>query len=160
MPIFLLVSLFTPVWMVLHTLIGVLFMPIYGVERWRWRAGAIEVQARTRKDGTTRIWFKPGAQTWGLIIFCADSRNYESKSILVHERVHIFQTYLFGVLYPVTWVLSFLVLRIAVMFGAWKNDGSRDNTWRAYKRIPWELWAYWKQRRFDRGECKGAWGSE
>ena len=159
MSIFLLVSLFTPVWMVIHSLVGVALMPLYGVEEWRWREGAIEVLAKKGKDGTTRILFKPGAQTWGLVIFCASERNYNSNSLQVHERVHIIQTYIFGAFYPVTWALSWVVLFLAVKLGAWKHDGSRDDTWRAYKRIPWELWAYWKQYRFDRGDCQDAWGS-
>jgi len=146
---------------VLHTLLGVALMPFYGVDKWRWRAGAIEIVAKKKTDGSTRIWFKPWAQTWGLIIFCADGAAYESEALQVHERVHILQTYLFGVLFPVTYLLSFVVLfsLVKAKLAWWERNKRDDDVWYAYRKIPWELWAYSKQGRFERGEFQGTWGS-
>ena len=157
----LLASLAPPLFIVVHTLVGILLMPIYGVDKWRWRAGAIEVMAGRKKDGTTKIWFKPGAQTWGLIIFCADGHNFENESLQVHERVHILQSILFGVLFPVTYLLSFVVLFTIVKLGLdwWERNDRDDDVWHAYRMIPWEIWAYSKQGRFERGEFQGCWGS-
>lgn len=164
MSTFLLVSLLAlspPLFIVLHTLIGLALMPIYGVDKWRWRAGAIEIMAGRGKDGTTRIWFKPGAQTWGIVIFCSNGYNYENESLQVHERVHIFQSLLFGAFYLLTYGISFAVLFVIVKLGLdwWERNPKDNDVWHAYRMIPWERWAYSKQRRFERGEFQGAWGS-
>ena len=138
-----------PGFIVLHTLIGVLLMPFYGIDQIRWSQGAIEVIAKKSKDGKTRIWFQPGAQTWGLIIFYSSARGWGNAGLRVHERVHILQTYLFGVVYPVTYLLFFGVLFVVI----------RD-FWKAYRKIPWEIWAYSKQDKFNEGKLPGAWGSK
>ena len=150
-----------PFFIVIHTLVGILLMSVYGVDKWRWRAGAIEVMAGKKADGTTRIWFKPGAQTWGLVIFCADGRNFESESLHVHERVHILQTYLFGVFYLLTYALAFgaLFAIVKAKLDWWERNAQDDDVWHAYRKIPWEIWAYAKQGRFERGEFQGTWGS-
>ena len=163
----LLASLAPPLFIVTHTLMGILLMIPYGVDKWRWRAGAIEVLAKRKKDGTTRIWFKPGAQTWGLVIFCSNDYNYAGNAPLqVHERIHILQTYLFGAFYLLTYALSFAVLYALVLceFDWWdRRVNSRgildDDVWHAYRMIPWERWAYGVQGEFERGEREGEWGS-
>ncbi len=157
----LLASLAPPFFIVVHTFVGILLMPIYGVRDWRWRAGAIEVLAKSKEDGTTRIWFKPGAQTWGLIIFCADRQNFENEPLLVHERVHILQTYLFGAFYLLTYALSFAVLfaLVKLKLDWWERNDRDDDVWHAYRMIPWERWAYAKQHRFEAGEIYKAWGA-
>ncbi len=169
MSTFLLVSLLAlspPIFIILHTLVGLALMPIYGVDKWRWRAGAIEVMAGRKKDGTTRIWFQPGAQTWGIIVFCANGRNFENEPLQVHERVHVLQSILFGVLFPITYLLSFAFFFVIVKLRLdwWErhvNGGGvpDDDIWHAYRMILWERWAYSKQRRFEDGELVGAWGS-
>lgn len=162
----LLIALSPPLFIVAHTLAGLALMPFYGVDKWRWRAGAIEVLAKRKKDGGTRIWFQPGAQTWGIIIFCASERNFEDESLQVHERVHILQTLLFGVLFPVTYLLAFAAFFVIVKLKLdwWeRHKNSRgvpdDDVWHAYRMIPWEIWAYSKQHRFERGEFQGTWGA-
>lgn len=154
-------ALSPPLFIFVHTLLGLALMPIYGVDKWRWRAGAIEVMAGRNKDGSTRIWFKPGAQTWGLVIFCSSGFTYENEALQIHERVHILQTYLFGAFYLVTYALSFVFLFALVRLNMdwWKRIASDDDVWHAYRVIPWELWAYSKQRRIESGELIGAWGS-
>lgn len=164
MSTFLLVSLLAlapPFFIVIHTLVGILLMIPYGVDKWRWRAGAIEVMASRGEDGTTRIWFKPGAQTWGLVIFCSNGFNYENESLQVHERVHILQTYLFGAPYLLTYVMSFAFLFVLVKtkLAWWERQEGDDDVWYAYRKIPWEIWAYAKQARFEKGEFIGTWGS-
>lgn len=162
----LLIALSPPCFIVLHTLVGLCLVPIYGVDNWRWRAGAIEIQAKRKKDGRTRIWFQPGAQTWGIIIFCASERSFEDPPLQVHERVHILQALLFGVLYPVTYLLTFAVFFAIVKLKLdwWERHvNSRgepdDDVWHSYRMIPWEIWAYAKQARFERGEIKESWGA-
>lgn len=162
----LLIALSPPCFVVIHTLLGVLLMPVYGVDKWRWRAGAIEVMAGKKKDGTTKIWFAPGAQTWGLVIFCADGYNYERSPLQVHERVHILQTYLFGAFYLATYALAFAFYFVIVKLQVdwWdrhynENDVPDDDVWHAYRMIPWERWAYAKQARYEAGRLPGAWGS-
>jgi len=168
-----LLALCPPLFIVLHTLIGAFLIPIYGVEKIRWRAGAIEIVAKTkeveirgRKQEVTRIWFRPGAQTWGLIIFFADERNLKHEPLQVHERVHIIQTYLFGVLYLLTYGIAFGILFAIVKLKLdwWErkkypNGEEDDDVWHAYRKIPWEIWAYAKEDKFERGELVGAWGS-
>ena len=157
----LLAALCPPFFIVLHTLLGLALMPIYGVDKWRWRAGAIEVMAGKKADGTTKIWFAPAAQTWGLVIFCADGRAFENAPLQVHERVHILQTYLFGAFYLLTYALSFGVLfaLVKLKLAWWKRNDRDDDVWYAYRKIPWEIWAYSKEGRFERGEFQEAWGS-
>lgn len=156
----LLASLAPPLFIVVHTLVGFLLMIPYGVDKWRWRAGAIEVMASRKKDGTTKIWFQPGAQTWGLIIFCANGHAYEDEALQVHERVHILQTILFGIIYPVTYLLAFAVLftLVKLKLDWWERHEGDDDIWHAYRMIPWEIWAYSKQHRFEKGEFQQAWG--
>ena len=168
-----LLALCPPFFIALHTLVGVFLMVPYGVEKIRWRAGAIEIVAKTkeamargRKTEVTRIFFRPAAQTWGLIIFFADERALKDESLQVHERVHILQTYLFGAFYLLTYALAFGVLFAIVKADLdwWERkvypDGSTDDdVWHAYRKIPWEIWAYWKDGKVERGELVGAWGS-
>ena len=163
---FLLVLLAPPFFVVTHTWLGFVLMLFYGVDKWRWRAGAIEVMAGKKKDGTTKIWFQPGAQTWGLIIFCADGYNYERAPLQVHERVHILQTILFGSFYTATYALSFVFFFVIVklQFDWWKRHVNQrgipdDDVWHAYRMIPWERWAYAKQARFEKGEIPKACGA-
>lgn len=149
------------VFIVPHTLVGLLLIPLYGAESIRWSEGAIEVVAKKRADGTSRIIGDPGAQTWGLLIFYRADRFVRVPGLRVHERVHILQSALFGVVYPVTYVLSFLVLLAGVRwFGWWSNKPASADWVRAYLRIPWEIWAFHKQVRFNSGEIEDAWGSK
>jgi len=159
--LWLLLPLAPGLFIVLHTLLGLALMPFYGVEKIRWYKGAVEVVAKCDENGTTRIFGRPGAQTWGLVIFYAREDAWERPSLRVHERVHILQSFLFGAIYPLTYLLSFGVLFIAVLLGAWKNTPPHhfNNMWRAYYRIPWEIWAYAKQHRFEGGEIPDAWGA-
>ena len=159
--LWLLLPLVPGLFIVLHTLIGLLLMIPYGVEDMRWNKGALEVIAKRRKDGRTRIWFEPGAQTWGLVIFHARDWYWDHAPLKVHERVHILQSILFGVVYPVTYLLSFGLLYLLVKLGWdwWDRDPYDDDVWHAYRMIPWEIWAYAKQHRFEGGEIPDAWGA-
>ena len=153
------------------TLVGLALLPFYGVEKIRWYKGAIEVVAKTNKDGSTRIFGQPAAQTIGLFIFYAREKTeiiknrkrsgWDDPALRVHERVHILQPLIFGVLYVLVYGLSFLALIVAVLFGAWKNAKPKFSSpiWRAYYRIPFEIWAYSKQHRFEGGEIPDAWGA-
>lgn len=148
--LWLLLLLAPGLFIVAHTLLGVLLMLPYGVESIRWNRWTIEVVAKANKDGHTRIWFRPSAQTWGLMIFYASAQLKSSEPLRVHERVHILQSLLFGAVYPVTYLFIFFpLLYVAVKLGAWKNSDDRDDIWRAYRRIPWEIWAYHTQHRFE-----------
>lgn len=147
--------------LVLHTLLGFMLMPFYGVEKVRWYKGAIEVVAKRNKHGGTRIFGQPGAQTWGLIIFYASERSWDWAALRVHERVHILQTILFGVIYPITYLLAFGVLFLIVKLGLdwWEREPYDNDMWHAYRMIPWEIWAYAKQHRYEGGEIPDAWGA-
>ena len=74
------------IWLIPHTLIGVLLMLPYGVESIRWHAGAIEVVAKRNKKSQTRIFFRPGAQK---LLTIAEYEEIETWSEQMRGLFHI-----------------------------------------------------------------------
>jgi hypothetical protein len=116
-----------------NTLIGLLLVLVfYRPQHWRWSDGCIEVICGKHDDGTTRIWGKPGGQTWGCMIALADWYQASRPDLRVHERVHVVQGQLLGPLFLLAYGLEFVV--------RWAAGGCGD--WRpAYRALIWERWA-------------------
>lgn len=147
--------LIPPIGFLLHSLVGLLFfLLIYGVEEFKLSGWAIEIVAKPE-----RIWGRPGAQTHGLVIFYATRQHRLRRELRVHERVHIIQCLLLGLVYIITYGLFFAFNFLVLANFLWRNEN--EPRWkRAYRRIPWEIWAYNKQYKYRRGEIPNAWGSK
>ena len=145
---------------ILHTVFAlVVLAPIFGVESIQWSDWCIEIVAKRNKEGKTRIWGRPGAQTHALVIFYSSEGNRLRRGLRVHERLHIIQEILFGIFYLVTYGLSFLFNYFVLANFLWKHEEA-PKWYRAYLRIPWEIWAFKKEHRFEAGEIPDAWGSK
>lgn len=117
------------------TIVGLLLcLLVYRATSWRWSGGCIEC------IGGTRILGKPGAQTLGLVIVYRDERTRLNPSLRVHERVHVVQGMIGGVLFVLAYGLTFLWHWIAQGGGNW---------YPAYMKIPFEVSAYARQARFN-----------
>lgn len=140
------------------TLIG-LFVAIvfYRSRVWSYRNGVIECEAGERKDGTSRIWFQPSAQTWGNLIIYRDLAARLNPPLRVHERVHVWQFMTGGVFFAAAYGLHF----------AWRYvrdadhealPARRQERWRrAYRGIFAEEQAYDRQARYAYGKWKNRW---
>lgn len=173
-----------------RTLVGLfLFAVIYRAHSWRWSEGCIEcIGGQTyvpnpetgKYEWVTRIWGKPGAQTWGFAIVHSSYDQMMRKDLRVHERRHVWQS-----IYMLE--AGFLIIYGGhYLWGRYLEDGkhwvidrvgyvSRRPTpehfgthlikaepkrWRrAYLKIIWERLAYRYQRDYLNGHHAGAWGS-
>lgn len=126
-----------------HTLIGLLIaLVFYRPRQWRLADGAIECVAGRMKDGRTRIWGRPGAQTHGFLVVYASSAARRYLPLRRHERVHVVQAFvggpLYAILYGCTFVANFL----------------KSQDWHsAYEAIPFEVSA----RKYEQKE---GWGDK
>jgi len=137
-------------WSLPNTLIGLLLVPLYAPQSIEWCDGCLEVIAGERKDGSTRIFFKPSGQTFGWIIFYATEEKRQKASLRVHERVHVTQGFIGGPLFALTYLLCF----------AWSFTRNGFKDWySAYMRNPFEIQAYRIQDEFEAGQRPDQWGS-
>lgn len=90
------------------TLLGFVFAWIYDARSFRIQNGIITCVAPLRDDGTSRIWGKPGAQTWGCLIIFASEDHRDDTSLQCHEVIHVWQGMLFSLLYTLTYSIDFL----------------------------------------------------
>ena len=136
----------------LNVLASLLLAIPYGVERVRWSRGCLEIMAKRRADGRTRIWGQPGAQSLGCpVIWYASERAWADAGLRVHERCHVVQGILgLGIPFGLAYGLHFLWEWALVGFGAWRP---------AYRRIWAERQAYRIQDEFEAGQREGAWGA-
>jgi hypothetical protein len=115
------------VWATPVTILGLLLSAVYWPRFARWTRGAIELGAR-RLIPRWAI-----AQTWGYCIYYSKQYSYptltwqEQARIRAHERAHVLQCQIFGVLFLVLYPLASLV--------AWgiRKHYYRDNVF--------EIWA-------------------
>ncbi len=124
----------------------------YGVEQWRWHAGCLEIVAKRRKDGGTRIWGQPSGQSLGCpVIWYASTAAWDSASLRVHERCHVIQGILgLGIPFGLAYGLHFFYHWSIKGFGPWKP---------AYRKIFAEKQAYRIQDEYRSGHRPGAWGA-
>jgi len=123
----------------------------YGVENWRFSRGCLEFVAKKR-NGKTRIWGRPGAQSLGCpIIWYASTDKWDRADLRVHERCHVIQGLLgLGIPFGIAYGLHFMWNWTWCGFGAWRP---------AYLGIWAERQAYRIQGEFFRGERPDAWGA-
>lgn len=138
-------------WALPATLIGLGLCIVYRAHSFGWRDGVLTCIGGI-KNGETRIWGKPGAQTHGWMQVYADERQLARTDLRVHENVHVVQGFLGGPLFMLAYVVTFL------WFFAW--GGFRD--WKAaYHRIFFERHAYGVQEAYWRApaeEQSETWG--
>lgn len=122
----------------------------YGVRSWRWSDGCLELVARER-NGRTRIWGRPAAQSLGCnVIWYSSEHAMNNDALRVHERCHVVQGLLcLGVPFLVGYALLFLYYWAKGGFGEWYD---------AYIQNPFERQAYRVQREYMHGDRPGAWG--
>ena len=175
-----------------RTLVGLfIFAVFYRAHSWRWNDGCIECIAgefiidNEKEPGKfkwqTRIWGRPGAQTWGIAIVYKSFEHAQREGLRVHERIHIWQAILalevpFLIVYGGHFVLHYAIdggrerwvidlvghvrPHAVPEFNGWilfKRVGERWK--RAYLKICWERQAYRLQGDFLDGKRVGAWGS-
>jgi hypothetical protein len=120
-------------WALPHTILGLVLALWYWPSHWRWSEGALE--AVSSKPLLGGRWV--AGQTWGWLIFYRDLEQWVEPGIRVHERVHVTQALVGGPLYPVAYVLHWLIL--------WPRYGWKE----AYLKIWAEKAAYKAQARGD-----------
>lgn len=157
-------------------LVGLALSLVYRCHSYRINCGCLEAIGGTfERDGqtVTRIWGRPGAQTFGGFIIYADEHQRSRVDLRVHERVHIVQCFVFALGGLAVVLVAFALLgwpawlglalggpvgsvMFAVSYGAcfawfYAAQGFRD--WRtAYRRNPFEVQAY------RIGDAANGWG--
>jgi hypothetical protein len=150
----------------------------YKASFWRWYDGLFTCVAGVDKDGSTRIWGKPNAQTlgWIEIYDTEDSRNM--ADLRVHETVHVVQAFtgslvglvavpvLLGAFGGPLWIglviggfvggLGFAGLYGILFIYLLLRD--RMGWYQAYRMNPFEVQAYDLQDKYLAGENPKAWG--
>jgi len=128
-----------------NTLLGLVLALVYWPRQWRFSGGCIEAVAGDR------IFGKPGAQTWGFLIYYRDEHVREVADLRVHERVHVVQGFYLGPLFLVAYGLHFVWLWVAQGFGDWRAP---------YHRVWAERQAYQVQDEYIAGQRSDAWGAK
>ena len=130
-----------------HTIVGILICWLaYKAHSWEWNDGCLECIAGTDVDGTTRIWGKPSAQAHGFLIVSASTAVRKDPRIRIHERCHVFQSFIGGPLYAAMYGIFFLY--------KYAKQGLKD-WYSAYRSNPFERHAYANERPEE-----GKWGYE
>ena len=134
------------VWALLNTLSGLLLVIIYRPTSWRFSDGCIEA------IGGDRIFGKPGAQTWGYLIYYRDEAARARKPLRVHERVHVVHGFILGPLFLPAYGLHFVWLWLKL---------SRGSDWKTPYRQVWsEKLAYRIDDEYGHGDRPNAWGGD
>lgn len=158
-----------------------LFIIVYRAHSWRFENGCITCVAgrfeRTNKktgkrESVTRIWGRPGAQTWGIAIAFSRESNRKSQRLNVHERIHVIQSFVVPYIYLLAYGIQFLLMffffvpkrphpKVAHLFSKEAPNRYEDEPrWRrAYVWLCWEIQAYHLDREFSLGKRPGSWGS-
>jgi hypothetical protein len=143
-------------WALPLTLINVLLaVLVYRARSWRWSDGCLECIGGRRDDGRTRIWGRPGAQTFSGLIVYASAEYRERAELRVHERIHVVHAFLLGVLFAATYGLHFL----GILAFPPSEPAGAPRWRRAYLRVWSERIAYRVEGAFRAGHRAGAWGS-
>lgn len=76
------------------TVVGfVLAVVFYRVSSWAWHDGVLGCAAGRAQDGTTRIFGKPNAQTWGWLVVYDSEESRQCVDLRVHEYAHVAQAF-------------------------------------------------------------------
>ena len=150
------------------TLFGLLLAKfVYKSTDWTFKNGVIECTAgmkiqRARVAGErdhtrSRIWFQPSAQTFGNLIIYKDLQTRLNPTLRVHERVHVWQFMIAGILF-VTAYGTHYGIRYARDADHEALPAHRQERWRrAYRGIFAEEMAYDRQARYAWGKQKNRW---
>lgn len=143
------------IWSLPLTIIGLCFIPIYGIEAIYWYDGCIEIIAKKKKNGKTRIFGEPWGQTWGYLTYYDSEEHRKNKGLRVHERFHTVQGMILGILFIPLYVAHFLWLLIFTP----GVPTSHPRWYRAY----YAIWAEKQARKAANAYLEGknpvAWGS-
>ena len=122
----------------------------YRAHSWRWSEGCIECigerfertnEETGKRESFTRIWGRPGAQTWGIAIVYSNKRNRDWRRLRAHERVHVIQSM---VLLDVFYLLSYGI-HFAILFALLPGTPKTPRWKVAYYRV----WAERQARRLS-----------
>jgi hypothetical protein len=133
-----------------------LFLPvvvaIYSAGSWVWHDGVLTCVAAKNDDGTTKIWGRPGAQTWGWVTVFASEAERQDAALRVHERCHTVQAFVLGILWLLIYGIMFIVPYLRAPKAGWKA---------AYEKIAFEVWAYARQAvsKTDHPQPSWRWGA-
>lgn len=72
-------------------LVALAYAVAVGAHSWRWCDGCLTFIAGTRKDGSTRLWFRPRGQCWSPVVGFASEAERDRADLRVHEFVHVAQ---------------------------------------------------------------------
>ena len=111
-------------WSLPNTLAGLLIAIAYRPTSIRWRRGRIECLS-------SRIWWRPGAQTLGIVVYYSTERARDDAGLVHHEWTHVVQALIGGPLFALAYGLCHCYL--------WLRLGDFRA---AYDRNPFEVQAY------------------
>ena len=135
-------------WALPNTIIGLLLSLLYLPKHIRWSEGCIELSDCQRLFGGI-------AQTHGFVIYYKTDSYRANKGIRVHERVHVKQAFLMGILFLIAYIGQFTWLYIKA-----KRKHQSDPWGWAYMRIWAEEDARTVENEFRSGGLSQAWGSK
>jgi hypothetical protein len=134
----------------LHGLFGLLLLcTVYFPKKIRFRRGYVQVVVRRHliPEGIDRTGdgdiddpedFRTGGQAHGGFMFHASERQWDREDHVHHEETHVWQCFVLGgVLYPLTYGLSYAINRLRGM-----------NAAKAYRSVWHEKQAYGRQAKF------------
>ncbi len=156
----------------------IFLLPFYRPSSIRWHAGCLELIAG-RTNGRTRIWGRPGGQSWGIrVIWYASQGSLDSAPLRVHERVHTLHgewvnAIAHAILVPLSllmggwWIVGAIALGQAAFGIAYGGHflfewirGGFGHWYSAYMKIWSEKTAYRVDDEYERGLRPEAWGGE
>jgi hypothetical protein len=99
------------IWALPLTLVELIVLPFYGPVAFRWRDGVLLVQVKRL------IGFKTTAgQSFGAIIFFKQKHTPDLATVrerlFVHERMHVMQTFVLGILFAPAYGIACLVAKL------------------------------------------------
>ncbi len=116
-------------WSLPNTLMGLGLAVAYGAHGWRYDRGTLTAIYR-------RCIASPGAQTWGVVIFYRDEAARADARLQRHERRHVRQGMIGGVLYLLAYAVHWLWL-----FAVAETVPGKPRWWVAYRQVCFERWA-------------------
>lgn len=128
------------------TLIGLILCVYYWPRSFRFNAGCIEILPKKGRSLIGGEWI--AAQTFGFFIAYNDGKARGAGRIRVHERVHVWQSLMWGPLFPLMYGGHWVYLWIKAGFKGWQK---------AYYSIWAEKTAYRVDKEWSQGKRGDAW---
>ncbi len=170
------------IWSLPLVIVGLVLAAVYRSSAFRWHDGVLTCVAGrlTLPDGstTTRIWGRPGAQTFGWLQIYAGEKWRERTDLRVHETVHTGQALYFSIggmaAYPpihylygravtgfalggFVGVAAYALAYVGAFLGYFAGQGFKD--WKAaYNKNPFEKQAYAIEAKEIKTPGEGRWG--